>query len=371
MKKEEINIFFAGDIFIGQSHGLPISDRLKRLICCSEIASCNFEGPTELLGARPIQKAGPNIMQSLRAPDIILENKFNLINLGNNHIMDYRWEALEKTLSSFKKVICVGAGRNFEEAYGLKKINLQGVKIGFLSFSEWGAGVIEGTYGAGFAWINHQKTNKIIQDSRKFVDILIIQVHAGEEDLKIPQPEWRKRYRELIDLGADLIIGHHPHVPQPLEIYKGKHIFYSLGNFFFDSKEFSNSKGYVVTTKINIHKKKISKNSLRLISFSKGSLDIHQERTLSHFVSNYFREKTYSQYINEYLSLSKKRYEEVYKMHFTEKRSIRFLKNLIRRVLFIKVYSKEIGDLTLRKRESHRYIIHAANKTKANFSLSI
>jgi len=98
-----------------------------------------------------------------------------------------------------------------------------------------GFGVInpENENSSGFAWINHPKSNKIVGESKKKVDFLIIQIHAGEEDLHLPQPEWRKRYKEIINLGADLIIGHHPHIPQPVEFYKGKMIVYSLGNFYF------------------------------------------------------------------------------------------------------------------------------------------
>ena len=64
--------------------------------------------------------------------------------------------------------------------------------------------------------------------------MLIVQVHAGVELLDVPIPEWRAKYRQLIDLGADVVIAHHPHVMQGIEEYKGKLICYSLGNFYFD-----------------------------------------------------------------------------------------------------------------------------------------
>ena len=74
-------------------------------------------------------------------------------------------------------------------------------------------------------------------ESKKQVDSLVAIVHAGVEMVDVPLPEWRDRYREVIDLGCDAIITHHPHIVQGYEIYKGKPIAYSLGNFCFQKIE--------------------------------------------------------------------------------------------------------------------------------------
>lgn len=68
-----------------------------------------------------------------------------------------------------------------------------------------------------------------------YVEYIIVISHAGLEDFEIPLPEIRNMYKSFIDMGADLVIAHHPHIIQGMEVYKGKRIFYSLGNFMFDS----------------------------------------------------------------------------------------------------------------------------------------
>jgi len=72
------------------------------------------------------------------------------------------------------------------------------------------------------------------------VDFIIFIAHAGVEDIAFPIKEWRERYKRLCDIGVDVIIGHHPHVPQGYEKYKKSLIFYSLGNFYFDTASFKN-----------------------------------------------------------------------------------------------------------------------------------
>jgi poly-gamma-glutamate capsule biosynthesis protein CapA/YwtB (metallophosphatase superfamily) len=85
---------------------------------------------------------------------------------------------------------------------------------------------------AGYAWINDPRIDKTILRLRRECDILLVFSHAGLEHYWIPQKEWRARYRHFCDLGADVIIGSHPHVPQAYESHAGSLIFYSLGNFF-------------------------------------------------------------------------------------------------------------------------------------------
>lgn len=345
-----VKILFAGDIFIGEKDNLVIRDDIKRIIKDSNIVSCNFEGPIETKKAKPILKAGPNLKQRENASKQIIEQGFNLINLSNNHIMDYGNSALKNTLKKFSNQVCIGAGLNFKEAYDLKTITIKGLKIGFLSFSEWGFGVInpENENSSGFAWINHPKTNRIIGESKKKVDFLITQIHAGEENLYIPQPEWKKRYKEVINLGADLIIGHHPHVPQPVEIYKGKIIVYSLGNFYF--KKFQGRKNYII--QIKILKNSVVDYKIYPIIQKKDEIKIISDEKLKGWINNYFIEKNEEEYEEEYNHIAQKRYEEVYKIYFNEKRLLRLIKNLIKIILLRKIQSKRLIMEHLKERES-------------------
>lgn len=84
---------------------------------------------------------------------------------------------------------------------------------------------------------NDLKVNHVIIEAKKEIDYLFILAHDGIEYIDVPLPETIARYHDFIDFGADAVIGTHPHCPQGWEEYKGKPIFYSLGNFFFNSKE--------------------------------------------------------------------------------------------------------------------------------------
>jgi hypothetical protein len=89
----------------------------------------------------------------------------------------------------------------------------------------------------GCAYINDLRVNHDIIEAKKTVDYLFVLPHDGIEYIDVPLPETIARYRDFIDYGADGVIGTHPHCPQGWEEYKGKPIFYSLGNFLFNSKE--------------------------------------------------------------------------------------------------------------------------------------
>ena len=231
-----IKICFCGDFVSKEPEMLTISKDIGSIFNNSDILACNFEAPLRANG-EAIYKSGPSIFQSDNAPAVLEKIGFNLIQLANNHIFDFSKAGYTATANSFKNAIIIGAGI-FEDAYKIKTITIQNKKIGFLSLThcEFGTlGLNSNVNDFGTAWINHPRVNKIIEEGKKTVDYLFILPHAGIEDIDAPLPEWRMRYKEFIDLGADGVIASHPHVPQGWEEYKGKQIFYSLGNLYFDS----------------------------------------------------------------------------------------------------------------------------------------
>ncbi len=248
--------FFAGDVLIKHPiDGRFISDELYNITKDCDIVSCNFEAPIEIEDQEPITKAGSHIFQLPEAPLYIKNAGFNVISLANNHMYDYGRNSLKATIESLDGMNVIGAGLGFDEAYEMKVIEVKGTKVGLLAFceSEFGAIVDEWIGNSGYAWVNHKTVNSKILKAKNEVDILIVQVHAGVELIDIPLPEWRSRYKELIDCGVDVLIAHHPHVPQGWETYNDKLIFYSLGNFYFDL-EYDHElwyKGYAVLLNFN------------------------------------------------------------------------------------------------------------------------
>ena len=234
-----IRVFFAGDFCSKPPTSvITVSDDLKDLIQSCDLKLVNFEVP--LKPEVELQPQGrERFFQNEDAPGFLRGLGFNLFQLANNHAFDWGEEGFKKTKTALGDA-AFGAG-TYEEAYRVKVVEVKGVKIGFiaLSFAAY-KGVFDDVIkheGLGCAYINDLRVNHDIMEARKQVDYLFILPHDGIEYIDVPTPETISRYRDFIDYGADGVIASHPHCPQGWEEYKGKPIFYSLGNFLFNSKE--------------------------------------------------------------------------------------------------------------------------------------
>lgn len=235
----KIRLFFAGDFCSKPSTStIIVSDELKSIIQSCDLNVVNFEVPLKPDITLPPQQY-ERFWQNDDAPAFLRGLGFNLFSLANNHAFDWGEEGFKKT----KDVLgdqAFGAG-TYNEAYQIKTVEVNGVRIGLmaLSFAAY-TGVFDDVMnreGLGCAYINDLRVNHDIMDAKKHLDYLFILPHDGIEYIDIPMPETIARYRDFIDYGADGVIGTHPHCPQGWEEYKGKPIFYSLGNFLFNSKE--------------------------------------------------------------------------------------------------------------------------------------
>ena len=234
-----IKLFFCGDIVNRKTiNNSIIDEKLIEIIRKHDIKCCNFEAPiVNNPDINKINKIGPTVYQTEETGQNIIDIGFNLFSIANNHIMDYGIDGLKNTLKFFKKYNVIGAGITKEKAYDVYRYEKENVKISFLSIAEngFGACIKENDY--GYAWMQDQIVEKIIKSEKRDVDFLIINCHAGAEMFSYPLPEIKELYKKFIDWGADIIIGHHPHVIQGYENYKKGTIFYSLGNFIFDTMQ--------------------------------------------------------------------------------------------------------------------------------------
>lgn len=236
----KVSVFFAGDFCSKPSTSrITVSDELRSLIRSCDLKIVNFEVPLRPQGTQMSSQKRERFFQHEDTPSFLRTLGFNLFQLANNHAFDWGEEGFQKTKAVFGDE-AFGAG-TYEEAYKVKVVEVKGVKVGFLglSFAAY-TGVFDdvtGHEGLGCAYINDLRVNHDIIEAKKSVDYLFVLPHDGIEYIDIPMPETIARYRDFIDYGADGVIGTHPHCPQGWETYKGKPIFYSLGNFLFNSKE--------------------------------------------------------------------------------------------------------------------------------------
>ncbi|MGN7476658.1 CapA family protein [Solibacillus silvestris] len=256
------NLFICGDI-VNCSNNEEICDRdLKEIITKSDYAICNFEAPINNSGSKA-PKLGIHLQQKRETVEILKNTGFKLLCLSNNHIMDYGTEALNATIKEIEsnRLDHIGAGLDFMSAYKPLIKQFGDAKIGFINCCEAQFGVLDNKSNmadAGYAWINHRLICKLVLELKKECDLIILLAHAGLEDVSIPQIEWREKYKLFCDLGVDLVVGSHPHVPQGFEKYNNSYIFYSLGNFYFDEVEnFIGKKDSSYSISIKIAEKKI------------------------------------------------------------------------------------------------------------------
>ena len=157
--------------------------------------------------------------------------------LANNHIMDCKEKGLVDTLETAKAhgARTIGVGRNFEEAS--KPVYFEGAG---------GIGVFSVTYDRPFLVCDDHKPGCVLLSETERIKAIIKEIkrkcrwcimvcHGGGEFAQLPLPYIRKRYKQFLSYGADIVVGHHPHVVENYEFFGKKAIFYSLGNFIFDT----------------------------------------------------------------------------------------------------------------------------------------
>jgi poly-gamma-glutamate synthesis protein (capsule biosynthesis protein) len=161
----------------------------------------------------------------------------NIWALANNHTTDCGREGVESTLSIAKEngIQTVGLGLNIEQAEKTVIIENDGADIGIIALTyEATEQATENSEGC-VSWRNYEKISEMISKVKESCRWCVVVVHGGPEFCQLMPPAVRKRYKKYLKLGADVVIGHHPHVVQNYEKIGDKIIFYSLGNFVFDT----------------------------------------------------------------------------------------------------------------------------------------
>ncbi len=280
-----VGLLFGGDIVIadGVVNDKLCSDEFESIIKECDVVCCNFEAPIIENGTAK-KKVGPNNNNSKNTIHLLKDAGFNLFTLANNHVFDYGVEGIEDTIGEINnnKINHIGAGITAESIYEPYIYEKEDVRIGIINFAENGFGAaLEGDkYGYAYLFIENRK--HLITDLKEKCDYVIVVCHAGAEMWDYPLPEWRKEYKSIIDEGADVIIAHHPHVPQGYEEYKGKPIFYSLGNLAFDKGKGA-KKPETICVKLVADKQSVSYEIINTV-FRNSQIQINQsEQFVEHF----------------------------------------------------------------------------------------
>jgi poly-gamma-glutamate synthesis protein (capsule biosynthesis protein) len=234
---------------------------ISELISSSDIAFANLETPlTEGAGVpfgSMLFRSDPDTAYALGRAG------FSVVSLANNHSMNFGEKGLADTFAALRSsgIRYTGAGTNKKEAYKPACIEKGGIRFAFLAYVD--PSLVPDSYEAaaaasGVAFMNDDLMKKEIKKAKRGADFVIVSMHAGAEYSNSASLRQKEFARAAIDAGADLVIGQHPHVVQPIEKYHGKYIFYSLGNFVFDQYRICNTREELMI-KVYFSKKAINK----------------------------------------------------------------------------------------------------------------
>lgn len=174
---------------------------------------------------------------------ILKDTGFHIVSLANNHLMDFGPEGLRQTMAILDQtgIAHLGAGENEFSARAPLFLEKNGQRIALLARSS--VEVRSPCYAtadmAGIAWLEEEELCASIRLCQEKADLVILLIHWGMEHYSYPSPRQRTLAKKIVEAGADLLIGHHPHVLQGSEIIGNGLAAYSLGNFLFDSLTWS------------------------------------------------------------------------------------------------------------------------------------
>jgi AmmeMemoRadiSam system protein B len=232
--RQTARVLMVGDLFFDRhirkvagekGYDFPLRE-VKDLLLDTDLVVANLEGPlTDAPSVSEKSRPGePDHYRFTFPPGVaktLADHRINLVNLGNNHVLDFGRPGLKRTKEYLDRALIGYFGTPGNPGEKSRVLDVGGWKWAFVSFNQ-------------FAGEGAAPTLREIKQRRGEADLVVVYAHWGLEYSKAPGPRLRQWARDFIDRGADLVVGSHPHVVQEKEEYRGKIIYYSLGNFVFD-----------------------------------------------------------------------------------------------------------------------------------------
>ncbi len=253
--QEPIQMVFVGDIMLDETPGQSIKrgkDPFKSFAPILDTADISIGNLECVVGTSGKKEDKPYTFIANPRVIPVLKRHFSAVSLANNHSADFGTQAFSQMLDLFDKdgLRYFGAGRNISEAHQPILFTVKGKRIAVLGYNEFFPRSFEALDDRpGIAWSEDDYVIYDIKQAREKyqADYVIVFPHWGIEHEKIASTRQVHLAYLMIENGADAVIGGHPHVTQNIEIYKGKPIFYSLGNFVFNGFDDDDSNtGWVV-----------------------------------------------------------------------------------------------------------------------------
>ena len=261
--KDKTSLVFTGDIGFDRymykkwEDKELISEDILKFLHSADHVIANVEGPIAPVEQNTTQGGVQQLLHTIDPAAVKVLNNMHadIWNICNNHIMDAKEYGIKSTLDIAKanSVQTIGAGMNIDEARKPVILDEAG------GIGMFGVGYQRACRKADidkpgcYSWSDLDAIQNTINEIKAKCRWCVVVAHAGEEFTPLPSPYTRERYHKYLEMGADIVVSHHPHVPMNYETVGDKVIFYSLGNFIFDTdyqrSQFNTELGLIV--KIN------------------------------------------------------------------------------------------------------------------------
>ena len=243
-RTQPITLIAVGDIMLARRVGEQIVERgpffpfqhIAPVLQEGDICFGNLESPLSQRGTPRQTRDSPVFRGPPEAANGLREAGFAVVSLANNHIFDYGEAAFRETLKVLKAVglTPIGAGMNLQAALAPVILEVRGTRLAFLAFCNANVATAESP---GTAPLESDIVCEAIRQVHSQVDWVVTSFHQGLEYSDYPTSETITLAHQMVAAGADVVLGHHPHVLQGIEQYAGGLIAYSLGNFVFDQHD--------------------------------------------------------------------------------------------------------------------------------------
>lgn len=272
-----VTLIFTGDIMLSRKIGAIMAEKndwtypffqVSNDLQKADLVIANLESPISNKGTKMGSiysfRADPRAVAGLLFANV------GVVSLANNHVWDYGREALNETFDILRTVGIdyIGAGIDYAEAHEPVIKDVKGTKIAFLGYTNLvPVGITGEKSSPAVAYLDLEKIIPDIARAKELADLTIVSFHWGNEYERKHNQKQEEIAHAVIDAGADLVIGHHPHVAQEVEEYHGGYITYSLGNFVFDQNFSADTRAGLIL-KVTVKNKKIDKIEPQKIKFT-------------------------------------------------------------------------------------------------------
>jgi len=271
-----VTILIFGDVNLGRQLGQELLkgnlkypfDRMQTLLRSADCVFANLESPiSDQHGETESPRSNYVFCAPPVAARVLRQGGVTIVSTANNHALDYSLDGLRETVQDLdtEGVLHVGTSADSVARIAPTVVRRDGIRVGFLAYTQFVNAA--GPWKGRLAIFDSIGAGKDIRRLKRKADIVVVSFHGGTEYSDKPDDRTQRQLECLVRAGADIVVCHHPHVPQGIDTVHGSIIFYSLGNFVFNQTTPWAKRSFGVELKMKKKGNAAFLSSVRLIPF--------------------------------------------------------------------------------------------------------